>query len=137
MIEHLVGGVLALGVGLSASSVGFDRDRSFYPVVLIVVASYYVLFAAMSGSHTALLSELLVFLGFVALAVIGSMRWPLLIAGGLIAHGVFDVFHIHMVDNPGVPIWWRGFCLSFDFVAGAYLIGLIVLRRGRKSRNAV
>lgn len=136
MFEYLIGSLLALGVGLSASSLGFDRDRSFYPVILIVIASYYMLFAAIAGSNGAFLSELLVFLVFLALAVIGAKRWPLLIAVGLIAHGIYDIFHIHVVDNPGVPSWWRGFCLAFDFLAGAYLIGLHALRRSRESSNA-
>jgi hypothetical protein len=30
-----------------ATVVGFDRERAFYPTVMIVIASYYVLFAAM------------------------------------------------------------------------------------------
>ena len=37
-------------VALFARFVGFDRDRAFYPTVLMVIASYYVLFAAMSDS---------------------------------------------------------------------------------------
>jgi hypothetical protein len=136
LIEHLAGGLLALLVGLSASAVGFDRDRSFYPVILIVVASYYVLFAVISGSHNAFLFELCVFVAFLAVAVVGSKRWPLFVAAGLIAHGLYDIFHSHIVDNPGVPSWWRGFCLSFDFAAGAYLIGLTALRRRRDSNDA-
>lgn len=135
MTEYLIGGLLALGMGLSASALGFDRDRSFYPVILIVIASYYVLFAAVAGSNSAALSELLVFLVFLAVAVIGAKRSPLLIAVGLIAHGIYDIFHIHVVDNPGVPSWWRGFCLAFDSAAGAYLIGLHALRRSRKLSN--
>ena len=104
MIEHLAGGLLALDVGLSASSFGFDKDRSFYPVILIVVASYYVLAAAIAGSNIAFSSELAVFLVFLGVAVIGSKRRPLLVAAGLIAQGIYEIFHSHIVDNPGVPI---------------------------------
>jgi hypothetical protein len=39
---------------------GFDRDRALYPTVLIVIASYYVLFAAMSGSVQTVLLESIV-----------------------------------------------------------------------------
>jgi hypothetical protein len=42
-MPYVVGIVLSLGVALLARRVGFDRDRSFYPTVLIVIASYYVL----------------------------------------------------------------------------------------------
>ena len=52
-MPYAIGIVLSLSVALFASRVGFDRDRAFYPTVLIVIASYYVLFAAMSESvHT-------------------------------------------------------------------------------------
>ena len=47
-MPYTIGIVLSVGVALFASYVGFDRDRAFYPTVVIVVASYYVLFAAMS-----------------------------------------------------------------------------------------
>jgi hydrogenase-4 membrane subunit HyfE len=49
-MPYVVGIVLSIGVAVLARSVGFDRDRAFYPTVMIVIASYYVLFAAMSGS---------------------------------------------------------------------------------------
>ncbi len=55
-MPYVIGIVLALGVAVFARRVGFDRDRAFYPTVMIVIASYYVLFAAMSASvHTVLL----------------------------------------------------------------------------------
>jgi hypothetical protein len=38
-----VGIVLSLSVALFARRVGFDRDRAFYPTVLMVIASYYLL----------------------------------------------------------------------------------------------
>ena len=56
-MPYVVGIVLSLGVAVFARRVGFDRDRAFYPTVLIVIASYYVLFAAMSGSAQTVLLE--------------------------------------------------------------------------------
>ena len=49
-MPFVIGIVLSVGVALFARYVGLDRDRAFYPTVVIVVALYYVLFAAMSGS---------------------------------------------------------------------------------------
>jgi hypothetical protein len=55
-MPFVIGIALSVGVALFARYVGFDRDRAFYPTVLIVIASTYVLFAAMSNSvHTVLL----------------------------------------------------------------------------------
>jgi protein-S-isoprenylcysteine O-methyltransferase Ste14 len=53
-MELVIGTVLALSIGLFATVTGLDRDRAFYPTVMIVIALYYALFAAMSGSMQAL-----------------------------------------------------------------------------------
>jgi hypothetical protein len=52
-MRYVIGIVLSVGVALFARCVGFDRDRAFYPTVLMVIASYYMLFAAItvSGGH--------------------------------------------------------------------------------------
>jgi hypothetical protein len=41
-MSYVVGIVLSVGVALLARRAGFDRDRAFYPTVLMVIASYYV-----------------------------------------------------------------------------------------------
>jgi hypothetical protein len=46
-MEYLIGVILTLAVVVFAAVVGFDRDGAFYPTVLIVIASYYALFAVM------------------------------------------------------------------------------------------
>ncbi|MBK7846459.1 MAG: hypothetical protein IPJ73_03350 [Zoogloea sp.] len=52
-MDYLIGFILALEVGISANAAGFDKDRSFYATILVVIASYYLLFAAMAGSASA------------------------------------------------------------------------------------
>ncbi len=129
-MEYLIGGGLAVAVCVFATIVGFDRDRVFYPTVVIVVATYYILFAVMGSSMRALLLESLIAGAFVALAVAGFKKHPWLIAGALAGHGVLDFFHHRLVHNPGVPVWWPGFCLAFDVLAGGYLAMLLVRRSG-------
>ena len=120
-MAYLIGAGLAVAVGLFAWLVGFDRSRVFYPVVLIVVASYYALFAVMGGSTAALRIELLLFATFVALAVLGFRLSLWIAAAGLLAHGLMDFVHASLVDNPSVPAWWPGFCLGYDVAAAAFL----------------
>jgi hypothetical protein len=48
-MAYVVGVVLSLGVASLARLVGFDRDRAFYLILLIVIASCYVLFAGLAG----------------------------------------------------------------------------------------
>jgi len=124
-MAFLIGAVLALTVGLSATYIGLDRDRAFYPSVMIVIASYYALFAVMGGSMHALVIELIVIVAFLAASIAGFKRSLWLVVVALAAHGVFDLVHGNMIENPGVPTWWPHFCLAYDVVAAAYLAWLL------------
>ena len=125
----IVGVLLALSVGLFATAVGLDRDRAFYPVVAIVVASYYALFAVMGASTHALVIECAAGAVFVAAAVAG-FRWSLWVAAlALAAHGIFDFTHAAVISNPGVPNWWPEFCAAYDVTAALFLGWL--LKSGR------
>ena len=126
-----VGVILALGVGLLMTALGFDRDRSFYPTVTIVIAFIYALFAVMGGSTSALLLESVVGAGFLVMAVLGFKSSLWLVALALVAHGVFDAVHGRIITNPGVPAFWPGFCAAYDVTAGAYLAWLLKTQRVR------
>ena len=129
MTALIVGVVLAFAVGLLGTVVGFDRDRAFYPTVLIVIGFLYALFAAMGASGHTLLLESLVGGGFLLLAVIGFRSSLWLVAAGLAGHGVFDLVHGGIIDNPGVPVFWPAFCGGYDIVAAAYLAWVIQSKR--------
>jgi hypothetical protein len=129
-MEYLIGVLMAAAVCAFAMLAGFDRERVFYPTVLIVVAHYYVLFAAMASSTPALMIESLLAGAFVILSVAGFKKSLWLVAAALAGHGVFDLFHHLFIQNPGVPLWWPGFCLSFDVLTGMFLAMLLVRRSG-------
>jgi hypothetical protein len=133
-MEYLIGAGLAVMICAFAMLTGFDRDRVFYPTMVIVVAHYYILFAVIAGSTPALLWECLTATAFLALAVVGFKKNPWLIVAALAGHGVFDFFHHLIIHNPGVPMWWPGFCLSFDVLAGAFLALLVIRRSGFASK---
>jgi len=128
-MEYMIGIILAFAVCIFALLTGFDRERSFYATVVIVVAHYYILFAAMGAPSRVLLTESLAAAAFIVFAVLGFKSNPWIIAAALAGHGVFDFFHHMIIHNPGVPLWWPGFCLSFDIVAGAFLAILLMRRR--------
>src|SRR6478672_11806455 len=99
MLPYLVGVALSIGVTLFARLVGFDRDRAFYPTVLIVVASYYVLFAVMSGSVEAVLLESILMTLFAVAAVGGFRTSAWIVVAALAGHGAMDAVHGHIVAN--------------------------------------
>lgn len=129
-MEYLIGVGLALAVCAFAMVTGFDRDRVFYPTMLIVIAAYYILFAVMGSSASSLVIESALAGVFLVLAVAGFKKSLWLVVAALAGHGVFDFFHPLFIQNPGVPAWWPGFCLSFDILAGGFL-AILLMRRSR------
>ena len=128
-VPYVIGVVLSVGVAVFARRVGLDRDRAFYPTVLIVVGSYYVLFAAMSGSVQTMALECLGMTAFTIAAVAG-FKWNVwIVVAGLAGHGVFDGFHGHILENSGVPAWWPAFCASYDLGAAGVLAWLALNRQ--------
>jgi hypothetical protein len=120
-MEYLIGFVLSLAVAGLVAITGLERDRALYPAVLIVNASYYVLFAAIGASGRTLAIEIAVASAFLLIAIVGFKRNLWLVAAAIAGHGVFDFFHHSLIDNPGVPRWWPGFCLAFDVGFGGYV----------------
>lgn len=130
----VIGVALALAIVALGRLSGLDRDRALYPVALIVIAAYYVLFATMGGAR-ALPSELIAATVFVVVAIIGfrtSLWW---VAAGIAGHGVFDwLVHPRLIENPGMPEFWPAFCGSIDVALGA-LLAILLLRRAIAERG--
>tara|TARA_R110002167_G_scaffold91570_2_gene246399 strand:- start:71 stop:475 length:405 start_codon:yes stop_codon:yes gene_type:complete len=115
---------IGLGLGgaiaLFARQMRFDQDRSFYPTVLIVIASYYVLFAVMSGAP--IVVELVVAGIFSALAIAGAHYRVPLAGWGILLHGIFDFTRVGLIGDGGAPLWWPAFCGGIDVVLGLWLL---------------
>jgi hypothetical protein len=89
-MEYLIGVGLALGVCAFAMLAGFDRERVFYPT--LVIATYYILFAVIGSSTPALAFESLIACAFLAFAVAGFKKNLWLIVAALAGHGVSTSF---------------------------------------------
>jgi len=137
-MEYIVGVTLALLFCGAAAGLGMDRERVFYPAVLIAVASYYLAFAVIDGRNEVMLSELAIAAIFIAGAVAGFKVNPWIAVVALAGHGVMDGFHHHVVHNLGVPRVWPGFCMSFDVTAAAFVAWVMLARaRGRREQQSL
>jgi len=137
-METIVGITLALLFCGAAAGLGMDRERVFYPAVLIAVASYYLAFAVIDGRNEVMLSELAIAAIFIAGAVAGFKVNPWIAVVALAGHGVMDGFHHHGVHNIGVPRVWPGFCMSFDVTAAAFVAWVMLARaRGRREQQSL
>ena len=132
-MPYFLGVSLALATAVLAAWSGMDRYRVFYPLMLIYIALFYVLFAAIGAGPPVLGLEIGIAALFAAVAIAGFRHRPWLVAGALALHGLFDFTHHRFIDNPGVPAWWPGFCMSFDLTA-ALCFGAILLQRAPAPR---
>lgn len=133
-MEYIVGISLALLFCGAAAGLGMDRERVFYPAVVMAVASYYLAFAVVDGRHEVMLIEVAIAAVFIVAAVVGFKVNPWIAVVALAGHGVMDGFHHHLVHNAGVPRSWPGFCGSFDVTAAA-LVAWIMRARTRRERQ--
>lgn len=122
MPYFIAGILLALIIAISAKVTRFDRDKSFYPTLLIVIASYYILFAFIYGEG--IVQELLLATIFLLAAILGGLYIPILTGIGIVAHGVFDLVYPFIINNGGVPLWWPAFCAGIDIPLGIWVIWL-------------
>ena len=123
--------LIGIGAGAIATftmfHVGMLSERSGAAVLLAAIAFFYPVFAAQEGDIAALVLHAIIFAGFAGLAGFGFQRGMHLIAGGLIAHGIFDI-GLHFLDGPG-PRWWPIFCAAIDITCGAILVRLLQTRK--------
>jgi len=93
--------------------------------VLIVIASYYVLFAVMAGSVETVLLESILMTLFAVAAVGGFRASAWIVVAALAGHGAMDAVHGHIVANAGVPAGWPAWCLAYDVGAAAALAWIL------------
>ena len=91
-------------------------------LVLAMIGGAYVGFAARDGRPSASLIELAGALAFAAVALAGLRFNPLLIAGGYVAHGFWDLFHHRHGPYAHTPHWYIPFCVVYDWILGAFLL---------------
>ena len=127
----LIGVVLALIVAGFAAISRFDRERSFYPTVLIVVASYYLLFAAIAANALAIGVALAGLGVFTTVAVAGFRQSLWIVVAALAGHGLLDASYARILPNMSVPTVWPDFCAAFD-VAAALCLGFRMVSSGRQ-----
>lgn len=132
-MEYIIGITLALFFCAATVALGMDRERVFYPAVVMTVASYYLAFSAGDGRAEVWLTEAAIAAVFIVGAILGFKRNPWIAVLALGGHGVMDAFHGHLVHNHGVPASWPGFCMTFD-VTAAVIVALLMLTRVRRAR---
>jgi hypothetical protein len=122
MVAFIVGVFTAAALIVFGRFTGYEKDKAFFPTLLIVIAFYYVLFAFLDNTVSTIIIELSVAAFFTLLAVWGGFRFPIIVGAGIVLHGLFDFVHGYLYSNSGVPVWWPAFCGSVDVFFGLWVI---------------
>lgn len=131
VILYAVIGLLAASgaIGISRKTLAPKTEQIVYAMFLILVAAFYLAFAAYFGAATAWRLESAVVAAFVAISLLG-IRWPFALIAGYSLHGLWDLLHelqahgAYDAFEPGrltaIPLAYGVFCAVFDFCMAAY-----------------
>jgi hypothetical protein len=131
ILYAVIGLMAAAGAILIARKILAPKaEQIFYAMFLILIASFYLAFAAYFGVTTVWRTETVAVLVFVAIGLLGT-RLPLALVFGYSMHGVWDMLHefqahgAYSAFEPGqltaIPLAYGIFCAAFDFCVAAYL----------------
>jgi len=130
VLYAVIGLMAAAGaISIARKILAPKAEQIFYAMFLIMIASFYLAFAAYFGVATAWRLETLVVVAFVAIALPG-MRLPFALIIGYFLHGLWDLLHelqahgVYSAFEPGqftpIPLAYGVFCAAFDFCMAAY-----------------
>ena len=146
MILYAVIGLMAAAgtISITRKLLAPKTEQIFYAMFLIMVAAFYLAFAAYFGVASAWRVETAVVMAFVVIGLLG-VRLPFALIVGYSLHGLWDLLHelqahgAYSAFEPGkltaIPLAYGFFCAAFDFAMAAYFY----TRRGEWSaaRKAV
>lgn len=131
LILYIVIGLMAAAgtIFLSRKIFTPKREQIFYAMFLIMIAAFYLAFAAYFEAATAWPLETAAVVAFVVIALLG-VRLPFALIVGYSLHGLWDLLHefqAHGVYSPfepgqlsAIPLAYGVFCLTFDFSMAVY-----------------
>lgn len=128
IFPFIIGVVLTAMLLLISVMTGLARERGVYPVTLMAIALFYIVFAFEHGGPTEIIVQSMIGILFFLLAILGYKTSLYIVAAGLIMHGLFDMAYSGVASNPS-PEWWAPLCLAIDVVLGVFLIFSIKIEK--------
>ena len=113
---------LVWGVLQAASPLAFWwlETATVYAIGLALIASVYIGFAVADGRPLVVAAETGVAATFIVVAAAGVTGSPWLLVGGLVGHGLKDLWQ-HRSKFVANTRWWPPFCLAVDWAAAAII----------------
>jgi hypothetical protein len=128
IISGIVAGVVIIIISQVLSK--YFTFKLIATTILVAIGFIYTGFALKGNPVSLIILEIVVSLFFYFLAIIGYTRNSLLIAYGIILHGVWDIFHHNgLLVETNIPGYWPSFCSIVDIIDGLYF--LIIFKRSK------
>jgi hypothetical protein len=136
MVETISGIIVAvLCILLTQVLSKYFTTKLIAATILVAIAFIYVGYSLKENPIRSIIVEVGVALVFYFLAIIGYTRNNLLIAWGILLHGVWDIFHHKgSLIQTEIPRYWPVFCLIVDVIDGLFFLFLF---KAQKLRNRV
>src|SRR5689334_2683713 len=124
MIEIISGVVVAvLIIILSQVLSTYFTTKLMAANILVAIAFIYVGYALKGNPASLIIVEVGVALMLYFLANFGYTRNSLLIAYGIMLHGVWDILHHQgFLVQTDIPGYWPSFCFIVDIIDGLYFL---------------
>ena len=131
MILYAVIGLMAAAgtISITRKLLVPKTERIFYAMFLIMIAAFYLAFAAYFRVASAWRVETAVVMAFVVIGLLG-VRLPFALIVGYSLHGLWDLLHelqahgAYSAFEPGkltaIPLAYGFFCAAFDFSMAGY-----------------
>jgi len=95
--------------------------RLIAATVLCSIAFIYVGFSLKNNTASSIILEVLVAIAFYIIAIIGYSKYNLLLAYGIVLHGIWDIAHHNaLLIKTDIPLYWPAYCLVTDVILGIY-----------------
>jgi Family of unknown function (DUF6010) len=103
-------------------------EQIFWSSFLVVIAAFYLSFAAYFGALADAWQTELVFVAVILVCAVGGLFYLPAIAAGYVLHGLWDIAHglfgssLWGLQLTEIPLGYGMFCLTFDFTVAGYLM---------------
>ncbi|MDZ4795799.1 MAG: DUF6010 family protein [Bacteroidota bacterium] len=131
MIEAISGIVTAVVIIILSQVLSrYFTTKLYAATILVAIAFIYVGFSLKDNPVSLIIVEIVFALALYTLAIVGYTRNSLLIAYGIILHGLWDIVHHNrFLIGTDIPGYWPSFCFIIDIIDGLYF--LIVFKKGK------
>lgn len=98
---------------------------------LVGIAFIYVGFSLKENPALLIVLEVGFALALYFVAIIGYAQNSMLIAFGILLHGIWDIFHHNGLPiQTNVPGYWPTFCFIIDIIDGIYFVYIFRVQKG-------